>query len=258
MSLRQVRRVVLVFLLAGGAWLLAADGSGWKLDRSMPAAEAHQAAAANRDHVYAISSTQIAKYDRQTGERLAVSSGAAQHLNSGFIWEGKLYAAHSNFPRVPEQSEIKELDLETMRLTTFKDFGNYGGSLTWAVRHDGHWWCNFARYAADNAATFLVKFDDRWQELARWTYPPEVIRELGRMSVSGGLWKDSSLLATDHDNPAIYELRLPRQGSVLEFVAKHAAPFTGQGVAFDPKTGGLVGINRAKRQIVFTSQAAAK
>jgi hypothetical protein len=78
------------------------------------------------------------------------------------------------------------------------------------------------------------------------------------MSVSGGVWKDGSLLVTDHDHPAIYELRLPRQDSVLEFVARHAAPFTGQGIAFDPKTGGLVGINRAKRQVVFASQAAAK
>ena len=258
MSLCLRDQLVLFMLLAGGGCLQAADEAAWTLERILPAAEAHQAAAADGKHVYAISSTQIAKYDGQSGERLAVSTGAALHLNSGFIWEGKLYAAHSNFPRLPEKSEIKVLDLKTMQLTTFKDFGNFGGSLTWAVRHEGHWWCNFARYAADNAATFLVKFDDQWQEQARWTYPPEVIRELGRMSVSGGVWRDGSLLVTDHDHPMVYELKLPQEGGVLTFVAKHAAPFTGQGIALDPKTGGLVGINRAKRQVVFATQPAAK
>jgi hypothetical protein len=251
-------RLVLAMLVACCSRLQAADRAGWKLERTLAAAEAHQAAAADADFVYAISSTQITRYDRQSGERLAVSSGEAQHLNSGFIWEGKLYAAHSNFPRLPEKSEIKVLDLKTMQLTTYKDFGNFGGSLTWAVRHEGHWWCNFARYAADNAATFLVKFDDQWQDQARWTYPPEVIRELGRMSVSGGVWRDGSLLVTDHDHPVVYELKLPQEGGVLTFVGKHPAPFTGQGIALDPKTGGLVGINRAKRQIIFATQPAAK
>lgn len=232
----------------------AADSGGWKLDRALPVAEAHQAAAATSEHVFAISSAKIAKYDRTSGERLAISTGEAQHLNSGFIADGKLYAAHSNFPHTPEQSEIKVLDLETMRLSTWKDFGSYGGSLTWAVREGGFWWCNFARYAADNGQTFLVKFDDQWRELARWTYPPEVIRELGKMSISGGVWRQGSLLVTDHDNPVLYELHIPQQGSVLEFVAKHPAPFTGQGIAADPKTGGLVGIQRSKGQVVFASQ----
>jgi hypothetical protein len=255
MRLKLLLRAILVASLCSGAGRLQADdGAAWTLTRTMPAAEAQQAAATHGAHVFAISSTQIAKYDRTSGERLAVSTGAAQHLNSGFVWEGKLYAAHSNFPRQPEKSEIKVLDLESMRLTTFKDFGNYGGSLTWAVRHEGYWWCNFARYAASNSQTFLVKFDDQWRELARWTYPPEVIRELGTMSVSGGIFHGRSLLATDHDHPALYELRLPPQGSVLEFVAKHRAPFTGQGIAADPMAGGLVGISRVKRQVVFAAQ----
>ena len=40
---------------------------------------------------------------------------------------------------------------------------------------------------------------------------------------------------------------------MLESVGKQSIPFTGQGIAHDPKTGGLVGINRAKRQVVFAS-----
>ena len=225
----------------------------WKQTSTLAAPEAVQAAAADRQFVYAVSSTQVAKYDRKTGQRIAVSSGPATHLNSGFLWKGKLYCAHSNYPRKPEQSEVKLLDIETMELRALKDFGNFGGSLTWVIRRQGHWWCNFARYGADNGQTFLVKFDDEWREQARFTYPSEVIRQLGTYSLSGGIWRGDSLLVTGHDDPVLFELKLPKQGSVLQFVGKHKAPFTGQGIADDPLTGGLVGIHRAKRQIIFAT-----
>ena len=223
----------------------------WRETAVLAAPEAFQAAAADDSHVYAIANSKIAKYDRATGRPLATSSGPAQHLNSGFLWNGKLYAAHSNYPRLPEKSEIKVLDPATMQLTTFKDFGNYGGSLTWAVREGDHWWCNFARYGDANAQTFLVKFDDQWREQGRWTYPQEVIRELGRNSLSGGIWREGSLLVTGHDDPVLFRLQLPTEGSVLKLVEKQGAPFSGQGFAADPKTGGLLGIRRSKRQVVF-------
>lgn len=231
----------------------AAELVRWTQTRVLEAPEAFQAAAADAKHVYAISSTEVAKYDRESGKRIAVSTGEAKHLNSGFFWEGRLFCAHSNYPQQPEQSEIKVLDLETMRLETYRDFGNFGGSLTWAVRHVDHWWCNFAHYGKDNGQTFLVKFDGKWQEQGRWTYPPELIRELGDFSLSGGIWLDGSLLVTDHDHPVLYRFQLPTEGQVLKFVDKQPAPFTGQGFAIDPR-GGLVGIQRAKRQIVFASR----
>jgi endonuclease/exonuclease/phosphatase family metal-dependent hydrolase len=56
----------------------------------------------------------------------------------------------------------------------------------------------------------------------------------------------------------LYELRVPERGTVLEFAAKNAAPFAGQGIAIDPETGGLVGINRSKREIVFAVQKQAE
>lgn len=230
----------------------------WRQTAVLPAAEANQAAAADERFVYAIDNAVVAKYDRRTGERLAISTGTATHLNSGFLWDGRLYCAHSNYPKLPEQSEIKVLDLQTMRLAMHKDFGNYGGSLTWAIRDSGHWWCNFARYGDENAGTFLVKFDTDWKELGRWTYPGEVLRDIGRYSLSGGVWRGDSLLVTDHDHPVLYRLRLPNSGTVLEFVEKQAAPFTGQGIAADPVTGGLIGIHRAQRQIVFAKPSATK
>ena len=244
-------RIWTVFLLAAQGFLLGAE---WKAARKMPAPEAHQAAAADKDFVYAITSRAVAKYDRKTGQRVAVSTGAARHLNSGFFWKGKLLCAHSNYPLKPERSEIKVLDVGSMKLTTFKDFGNAGGSLTWVLRKDGHWWCNFALYGADNPKTFLAKYDDQWRELARWTYPEKVISQLGRHSLSGGIWRGNELWVTGHDDPVAFRLRLPNAGKVLEYAGKHFIPFTGQGFAHDPVTGGLIGISRAKRQIIFATR----
>jgi dienelactone hydrolase len=97
-----------------------------------------------------------------------------------------------------------------------------------------------------------VRFDDEWREQGRWTYPQVVIEDLGRMSLSGGIWFGDELLTTGHDHPVVYRLRVPKTGSVLEFVSRQSVPFTGQGIAVDPSTtGGLVGINRAKKLVVF-------
>ena len=218
---------------------------------ALAAPEANQAAATDEQFVYAIDNAVVAKYDRATAKRLAVSTGEAKHLNSGFLWNGKLYCAHSNYPRKPEQSEIMVLDPVTMKLATFHKFTNNLGSLTWAV-HDGtNWWCNFAHYADENTNTVLVKFDAEWREQGAWTYPPEVVKDLGRMSISGGLWRDGLLLTTGHDHKVIYRLRLPKQGTVLELADVLRSPFPGQGIAVDPKKGGLVGIDRGRKQVVF-------
>ncbi|WP_074310630.1 hypothetical protein [Singulisphaera sp. GP187] len=221
----------------------------WEKASEWPAPEARQAAAADERFLYAITNTLVAKYDRGTGQRVAVSTGKAEHLNSGFLWEGRVYCAHSNFPKLPEQSKIMVLDPETMQLSTYKDFGSAGGSLTWSVRHEGNWWCNFARYGAENAKTFLVKYDDSWHEQGRWTYPPEIFHELHEYSFSGGVWRDGSLLVTGHDDPVLFRFQL-RNGQ-FQLVEKQAVPFTGQGIADDPSTGGLVGIDRARRKLVL-------
>jgi hypothetical protein len=241
-------------LSANYSSVLAGEGAVvWKQTRVLAAPEADQAAAADEEFLYAISGTKVAKYHRESGKRVAVSSGSATHLNSGTFWEGRLYCAHSNYPNKPEQSEIKVLDPETMRLSTFKDFGKSDGSLTWVVRHGGQWWCNFAFYGEENSKTYLARLDDQWRETGRWTYPAVVVRELGKFSVSGGIWEGEDLLVTDHDNRVLYRLRLPKDGSVLEFLVKEIAPCTGQGIAADPKTGGIVGIDRGKHLIVLVN-----
>jgi hypothetical protein len=242
--------LLILFCLALSA--SAADPKvAWKQTATIDAPEANQAAAADEKFAYAVDNTVIAKYDRETGQRVAASTGEAKHLNSAFFHEGKLYCAHSNYPRTPEQSEIKVLDVESMKLTTCKDFGNFGGSLTWCIQRDDHWWCNFAKYGKDNGDTFLVQFDKDWKEVGRWTYPADFVKRLGNYSVSGGIWRDDMLCVTDHDHGTLYRLKLPKEGQVLEWVDEQKIPFTGQGIADDPKTGGLVGIYRGQKKIVF-------
>jgi hypothetical protein len=242
----------LILVLSLPAFAAAAKPLAYVPTGTLSAPEANQAAATDDRFVYAIDNARVAKYDRATRTLIGTSTGEAHHLNSGFVWDGKVYAAHSNYPSKPERSEIKVLDPQSMVLSTFKEFGDYRGSLTWAVRRpDGHWWCTFAHYGADNAKTVLVELDSAWKELGAWTYPAEVVGELGKMSISGGLWQGDTLLATGHDRRVIYRLRVPKQGTVLELIDKLPSPFPGQGIATDEKTGGLVGIDRAKRQVVF-------
>ncbi len=141
-----------------------------------------------------------------------------------------------------------------MQLSTFKDFGDYGGSLTWVLRDDENWWCNFACYQDRKAETFLAKFDLHWREQARWTYPAEVLERLGEYSLSGGVWRGDELLVTGHDDPILFRLALPDVGHELIYAGNYGVPFAGQGIAFDPKTGGMVGIIRGRLSPVNTGQ----
>jgi hypothetical protein len=224
----------------------------WELVQAWPAEEARQAAAANEQYLFAITNSQIGKYDRATGKRIAVSVGEANHLNSGFFWQGRLLAAHSNYPAVPESSQIMQLDVDTMELTLFHDFKDYGGSLTWVLYKDGYWWCHFAKYGAENHRSFLVKFTDDWQEVCRWTLPKNLVDELGKYSLSGGVWMEDLLYVTGHDAKAIYRLRVPASGNVLAWVDSESAPFSGQGIALDPvQPNTLIGIDRAKQSLLI-------
>jgi len=250
-------RLLLLGVLLGVASRTWAESSppAWNAVRTLPSADASQAAAVDENFLYAISSTRITKYDRFTDREIAASTGPAKHLNSGFLWEGRLYCAHSNFPALPEQSELKTLDPASMELTTFHDFGNAGGSLTWAIRDAEHWWCNFARYGDNNSETFLVRYDLAWRETGRWTYPPELIAKLGRNSLSGGVFDGGdgpSFLVTGHDDRVLFRVAVPpAPAAVLSFSGEIAVPFTGQGIARDPRTGGLVGIDRARKQLLL-------
>jgi hypothetical protein len=212
---------------------------------------ATQAAAADEHFVFAVSNKVIAKLDRATGAGLALSRGEAAHLNSAILLEGRLYAAHSNFPLKPEQSDIRVLNPETMKLEVFHRFENPPGSLTWMLRREGSWWCHFAGYGTEKKKSCLVRFDAGWKETGRWNYPEALMKEWGMMSLSGGIWQGDVLLATGHDKKVIYRLKVPAAGGSVEWFGSMPSPFPGQGIAADPKTGGLVGIDRARKLVLF-------
>ena len=247
-----MRLPLISYLFLIGQVILFASNPELKSVQRFHAPQANQAAAADKEFFYAIGNRGITKHDRNTGKELSKSSGKAKHLNSGYFHQGNLLCAHSNFPTLPEQSEILSLDPKTMRLTVYRDLGNPGGSLTWLVQKKGNWWCNFARYGKKNAETFVIKYDNHWNEIARFTYPQELINQLGKYSISGGIWVGEELWVTGHDDPFLFRLSLPNKGSELFYIGKIKVPFTGQGIAADPETKGLVGINRAKKEVIFS------
>ncbi|QJE98912.1 endonuclease [Luteolibacter luteus] len=227
-------------------------GEAYVEKQAMPSPHATQAAAADEKFVYAVSSTAIAKLDRATGEELALSKGKASHLNSAVILDGKVYAAHSNFPLKPEQGEIRVLDPETMELGLFHRFDDPPGSLTWALRKGKEWWCHFAHYGKDNTKSLLLRFDESWHETGRWDYPADLVKDWGSASLSGAVWQGDVLLATGHDHKRVYRLKLPAEGKTMQWIDTVDSPFPGQGIAADPKTGGLVGIDRTRKAVIFT------
>lgn len=251
--------MLLTLVLASAG--LPADGSklpltpGYTATRSVPSPHATQAAAADEQHFYAVSNTHVAMYDRATGKLLGAGTAPdAKHLNSGFVWRGKVYCAHSNYPAKPDESDIRVFDPAARTLTVFHRFAGPPGSLVWAVHDGNHWWCCFAHYKADNANTILAKMTDRFDELRRWTFPKAVVDDWDGMSASGGVWDGDTLLVSHHHFRVLYRLRVPRAGGELELVEALACPFPGQGIAADPATGGLVGIDRTTRTVVFAER----
>ncbi len=250
----------LVFFLAANLW-----GVDRKITeiRRFGAKEARQGVAVDKDHIYAIGTDIIGKYEKKTGKLIATWSEKGKksiiHLDSGVIIDGKLYCAHSNYSGVPMTSSVEIWDAKTLQHINSHSFGIQWGSCTWVDRHQGYWWGAFAHYGklksitgTDNAWTTLVKFDDNWQALESWVFPEELLRRFQNMSNSGGSWgPDGLLYCTGHDEPELYALQLPVTGSVLELVDIISATNTGQGLAWDRNNSGvLFMISKKNRQVI--------
>lgn len=97
------------------------------------APSARQAAAVDAGHVYAITDRAIAKHDKTTGALVKEWKGAEDgpiiHLDSGAVVDGKLYAAHSNYPASPMTSSVEIWDAETLEHVGSHSFGILLGSL---------------------------------------------------------------------------------------------------------------------------------
>ncbi|AOS45987.1 hypothetical protein Verru16b_03078 [Lacunisphaera limnophila] len=230
-----------------------------------PVRGANQGVAVDAEHFYGIGNFAIIKHRKDTGapvaEWLGLKGGPIVHYNGGYVADGRLIIAHSNFAQLPMASSLETHDTATLAPVATHSFGIRLGSLTWAERRDGFWWACFANYndtgttpGFDNRWTYVGKFDDQWQMVESWLFPPQVVATWGRSSCSGGSWGDDGLLyVTGHDEAQLYVLRLPKQGVVLEYVTTLDVPFEGQSWAWDRSAAGdriIYGISRARHEVI--------
>lgn len=217
--------------------------------------EARQAVAVDAEAFYAVDNTAIAKYDKKTGTLLAKWEGAQQgaiHLDSAAVVDGKLYAAHSNYPAWPMASSIEIFDAASLKHIESHSLGIQRGSLTWLDRDaKGRWWGAFANYNrvfdkspiayGNKYNTQLVRFDADWRVAEAWVFPDALVEKFDDMSNSGGSWgPDGRLYVTGHDNPELYVMALPEIGATLKWVGTIPAEIGGQGFAFDHSQPGVI------------------
>ena len=230
--------------------------------------EANQGVAVDAEHFYGIGNRVLVKHRKADGVRVSQWSGPRNgpifHYNAGYVDGTKLTLAHSNFPQLPMASSLEIHDTRSLQPIATHSMGIRLGSLTWAVRHKGSWWACFANYndsgttpGFDQRWTYVGQFNDQWQMLQSWIFPPEVVATWGVSSCSGGDWGNDGLLyVTGHDAAELHVLKLPKQGVALQHITTIAVPFEGQGWAWDRSAGNkrvIYGISRAKRQIIAAS-----
>jgi hypothetical protein len=223
--------------------------------------EANQGVGVDANHFYAVDNYAIGKYDKNTGKLVKKwegdKKGPILHLDSAMLMDGKLYAAHSNWPDWPMTSSLEIFDAEKMEHVGTHSFGIQYGSLTWVDWHDGHWWMTFANYDrligpnktpyGHKANTVMVKFTRDFRPVQSWTLPKSILDKFEDMSNSGGSWgPDGFLYLTGHDPAELYRMRLPKAGSVLDLVDVIPMNIRGQGIAWDRSQPGVIyGIVRA-------------
>jgi hypothetical protein len=230
-----------------------------------PVRGANQGVAVDADHFYGIGNFVVTKHHKSTGERVAewigLRGGPIIHLNGGHVVDGRLILAHSNFPQLPMASSIEEYDTATLAPVASTSLGIRLGSLTWAEKRDGVWWACFANYndagttpGFDQRWTHVGRFNQDWQLLDSWLFPPQVVATWGKSSCSGGSWgPDGLLYVTGHDAPELYVLRLPRSGVTLEYVTTIEVPFEGQSWAWDRSAEPdriIFGISRQRHEVI--------
>ncbi|WP_278469018.1 hypothetical protein [Gimesia maris] len=222
------------------------------------ASEAHQAVAVDETSFYAISSREVARYDKTSGKQLTKWTGPKdshiRHLNSGIVTGGKLYCAHSNWPQNPLKNTIEVFKPESLEHLETLTFPETAGAINWVDHRGGKWWVCYAFYGQiENVRkTRIVRYDENWQPEAEWTFPDSVVKRFLPNSNSGGAFGPNGLLyATGHDHGEVYVLRIPDTPGILEHVETLSAPIAGQGIAWDQSDiGTFFGIVRHDKEVV--------
>jgi hypothetical protein len=225
------------------------------------APEAGQGVGVDGRFFYAVNNTTIAKYDKKNGTLVKrwtqASGGPLVHLDGAVVRDGKIYAAHSNYPKWPMTSSLEIFDADTLDHIGSHSFGINWGSLTWVDFHDGFWWMVFANYDqplgpnrtayGNKLTTQLIKFTPDYRMVEAWVLPASILEKFELMSNSGGSWgPDGFLYLTGHDLGELYKVQLPTWGSELDLVATIPINVRGQGIAWDRSDPGVVyGVIRA-------------
>ena len=251
----------------------AAEPPAFRAAGGFPSIDAVQGVAVDARHVYTVSNRAVSRHDGASGARErrrvfardAAGPGAPiVHLNGGVVHAGRLYAAHSDWPRVPTASAVEVFDTATLARVASHPFGTRRGALTWLDRHAGRWWAVFTDYgrvpppaergARELVGTRLVAMDEAFAILRVWRFPGALLRRLAPMSNSGGSWgPDGRLWLTGHDRAEAYVVVPPADGDALEWRATVALPgVEGQGIAWrrDAEAPALYGVRRSRRHVV--------
>jgi hypothetical protein len=128
----QNRALALTAIALGLINMAAAGERVAKEIERIDAPEARQGVAVDQDFIYVVGSQQIAKYDKKTFKKVAhwigPEDGPIHHLDSGVIFDGKLYCSHSNYPGVPMTSSVEIWDAESLEHVDTHSFGIGWGS----------------------------------------------------------------------------------------------------------------------------------
>jgi hypothetical protein len=215
---------------------------------------ARQGVCADANHVYVVDDRLIVKADRKTLQEVArfetPREGPIIHMNSLSLHEGKLYAAHSNYPESPMLSSVEIFDPAAMLHVGSHSFGYMPGSLTTWEWHDGAWWAIWANYSRVFGRAQQPYGNTHWTHMTRhapdmrqtggWSFPTDILMRSEPMSISGSSWGPGLpghpgplFWCTGHDHKEVYAMRLPKQGMRLERIATIPIEAEGQAIAWD-------------------------
>lgn len=255
--------IVRVFIFSILQISLSASCQSFKTIRTYQTNEARQAIAVDEENFYAVDSYTIAKYSKNEGRLVKVwkaeEGSLIRHLNSGKVIGGKLYCAHSNYPKIPRKSTLEIWEANTLNYIGNHDFGLSDGAANVIIQKDSVMWVLFAHYTGDKAEpnrssanTRLDKFDKEWRVTESYTFPKEIIDKIAPQSISGADWgPDGLLYCTGHDEAEVYQLKLPLRGTVLEYIKTIPVECEGQGITFDSE-GNMWTIKRRTKEVVVS------
>ena len=227
------------------------------------APEAGQGVAVDAGHLYAVGNFVIAKYDRETGKRLArwrgARGGPVIHLNSCFVEGDELACAHSNHPRLPFANSVEWFDRESLQPTRSRSLGVMDeGSLVWFDHVPEGWIVGLAHYNdetglpfKDNSFAAVELYDPEWRRIGGWALPEALVGKMAPQAASGGaIGPDGYLYLMGHDRPEMYVLGKPLSGPYLAHIATIAIAAEGQAFDFDESEPGTAcAISRPAREI---------